>query len=283
MAELSAAAARCRWQPRSKITLSYNLVWQTPVTQLKNSTRIMNTTHFGFTTVSETEKARKVAEVFHSVAARYNLMNDLMSMGLHRLWKRFAIDVSGTKIGDKVLDIAGGTADLTALFREKTGNTGEVWLTDINNSMLSIGRDRMLNEGKSVPVAQCDAEKLPFPDNYFDRVCVAFGLRNMTHKDGALREMWRVLSPGGSLIVLEFSKVWKPLQPLYDTYSFKALPLMGKIITRDDASYRYLAESIRMHPSQEELKQLMEQAGFERVEYFNLSAGVVALHRGYKF
>lgn len=243
----------------------------------------MNTTHFGFTTVSETEKARKVAEVFHSVAARYNLMNDLMSMGLHRLWKKFAIDVSGVKKGDKVLDIAGGTADLTALFRERTGETGEVWLTDINNSMLTIGRDRMLNDGKSVPVAQCDAEKLPFPDNYFDRVCVAFGLRNMTHKDVALREMWRVLSPGGSLIVLEFSKVWKPLQPLYDAYSFKALPVMGKIVTHDEASYRYLAESIRMHPSQEDLKQIMEQVGFERVEYFNLSAGIVALHRGYKF
>lgn len=243
----------------------------------------MNTTHFGFKTVSETEKARKVADVFHSVAARYNLMNDLMSMGLHRVWKKFAIDVSGVKKGDKVLDIAGGTADLTALFREKVGDSGEVWLTDINNSMLSIGRDRMLNDGKSVPVAQCDAEKLPYPDNYFDRVCVAFGLRNMTHKDAALGEMLRALAPGGTLIVLEFSKIWKPLQPLYDTYSFKALPVMGKIIARDDASYRYLAESIRMHPSQEELKQLMQTVGFEHVEYFNLTAGVVALHRGYKF
>jgi len=242
-----------------------------------------NTTHFGFTTISETEKARKVAEVFDSVSARYNLMNDLMSMGLHRLWKRFAIDASGAKVGDKVLDIAGGTADLTTLFLEKVGRTGEVWLTDINNSMLSIGRDRLLNDGENTPVAQCDAEKLPFPDNYFDRVCVAFGLRNMTHKDLALREMWRVLSPGGSAIVLEFSKVWKPLQPFYDAYSFKALPIMGKMVASDDASYRYLAESIRMHPSQEELKQIMQQAGFERVEYFNLTAGVVALHRGYKF
>jgi demethylmenaquinone methyltransferase / 2-methoxy-6-polyprenyl-1,4-benzoquinol methylase len=242
-----------------------------------------NTTHFGFTTISETEKARKVAEVFDSVSARYNLMNDLMSMGLHRLWKRFAIDASGAKAGDKVLDIAGGTADLTTLFLEKVGSTGEVWLTDINNSMLAIGRDRLLNDGESTPVAQCDAEKLPFPDNYYDRVCVAFGLRNMTHKDLALREMWRVLSPGGSAIVLEFSKVWKPLQPFYDAYSFKALPIMGKMVASDDASYRYLAESIRMHPSQEELKQIMQQAGFERVEYFNLTAGVVALHRGYKF
>lgn len=241
------------------------------------------TTHFGFKTISETEKAHKVADVFDSVAARYNLMNDLMSLGLHRLWKRFAIDASGAKAGDRVLDIAGGTADLTALFVEQVGETGQVWLTDINNSMLTIGRDRLLNEGVAAPVAQCDAEKLPFPDNFFDHVCVAFGLRNMTHKDIALKEMLRVLCPGGSLIVLEFSKVWKPLQPFYDTYSFKMLPVMGKIVANDEESYRYLAESIRMHPSQEELKQLMQQVGFERVEYFNLTAGVVALHRGYKF
>lgn len=241
------------------------------------------TTHFGFKTISETEKAHKVADVFDSVAARYNLMNDLMSLGLHRFWKRFAVDASGAKAGDRVLDIAGGTADLTALFVEQVGETGQVWLTDINNSMLTIGRDRLLNEGVATPVAQCDAEKLPFPDNYFDRVCVAFGLRNMTHKDIALKEMLRVLCPGGSLIVLEFSKVWKPLQPFYDTYSFKMLPVMGKLVANDEESYRYLAESIRMHPSQEELKQLMQQVGFERVEYFNLTAGVVALHRGYKF
>ena len=241
------------------------------------------TTHFGFKTISETEKAHKVADVFDSVAARYNLMNDLMSLGLHRFWKRFAVDASGAKAGDRVLDIAGGTADLTALFVEQVGETGQVWLTDINNSMLTIGRDRLLNEGVATPVAQCDAEKLPFPDNFFDRVCVAFGLRNMTHKDIALKEMLRVLCPGGSLIVLEFSKVWKPLQPFYDTYSFKMLPVMGKLVANDEESYRYLAESIRMHPSQEDLKQLMQQVGFERVEYFNLTAGVVALHRGYKF
>jgi demethylmenaquinone methyltransferase / 2-methoxy-6-polyprenyl-1,4-benzoquinol methylase len=241
------------------------------------------TTHFGFKTISETEKAHKVADVFDSVAARYNLMNDLMSLGLHRFWKRFAVDASGAKAGDRVLDIAGGTADLTALFVEQVGETGQVWLTDINNSMLTIGRDRLLNEGVAAPVAQCDAEKLPFPDNFFDHVCVAFGLRNMTHKDIALKEMLRVLCPGGSLIVLEFSKVWKPLQPFYDTYSFKMLPVMGKLVANDEESYRYLAESIRMHPSQEELKQLMQQGGFERVEYFNLTAGVVALHRGYKF
>ncbi|SDG96494.1 bifunctional demethylmenaquinone methyltransferase/2-methoxy-6-polyprenyl-1,4-benzoquinol methylase UbiE [Nitrosomonas sp. Nm132] len=241
------------------------------------------TTHFGFKTVSETEKAHKVADVFDSVAARYNLMNDLMSLGLHRLWKRFAIDASGAKAGDRVLDIAGGTADLTALFVKQVGETGQVWLTDINNSMLTIGRDRMLNEGVTIPVAQCDAEKLPFPDNYFEHVSVAFGLRNMTHKDIALKEMLRVLCPGGSLIVLEFSKVWKPLQPFYDVYSFKILPTMGQLVAKDEKSYRYLAESIRMHPAQEELKQLMQQVGFERVEYFNLTAGVVALHRGYKF
>lgn len=241
------------------------------------------TTHFGFTTVNETEKVRKVAQVFDSVASRYNLMNDLMSMGLHRLWKRFAVEASGARKGDKVLDIAGGTADLTRLFLDKVGDSGQVWLTDINNSMLSIGRDRLLDEGKEVPVAQCDAEKLPFPDNYFDRVCVAFGLRNMTHKDQALKEMYRVLAPGGSLSVLEFSRIWGPLQPFYDLYSFKALPIMGKLVAGDDDSYRYLAESIRMHPAQDELKEMMRQTGFERVEYFNLTAGVVALHRGYKF
>ncbi|GKS69060.1 demethylmenaquinone methyltransferase / 2-methoxy-6-polyprenyl-1,4-benzoquinol methylase [Nitrosomonas sp. PY1] len=240
------------------------------------------TTHFGFNTVSESEKADKVAEVFHSVAGRYNLMNDLMSAGLHRLWKRFAIEVSGVKSGDKVLDIAGGTGDLSALFLQKVGNSGEVWLTDINNSMLSIGRDRLIDEGNPTPVAQCDAEKLPYPDNYFHCVCVAFGLRNMTHKDIALKEMLRVIKPGGTVIVLEFSKVMKPLQPIYDAYSFKLLPLMGKLVTNDAESYRYLAESIRVHPSQHELKELMEDAGFEFVEYFNLSAGIVALHRGYK-
>ena len=240
------------------------------------------TTHFGFNTVSEGEKAGKVAEVFHSVADRYNLMNDLMSAGLHRLWKRFAIEVSGVKPGDKVLDIAGGTGDLSALFLQKVGDSGEVWLTDINNSMLSIGRDRLIDEGNPTPVAQCDAEKLPYPDNYFHCVCVAFGLRNMTHKDVALKEMLRVIKPGGTVIVLEFSKVMKPLQPIYDAYSFKLLPLMGKLVTNDAESYRYLAESIRVHPSQHELKELMEDAGFEFVEYFNLSAGIVALHRGYK-
>ena len=241
------------------------------------------TTHFGFNTVSETEKARKVADVFDSVAARYNLMNDTMSMGMHRLWKRFAIETSGVKPGDRVLDIAGGTADLSNLFLQKVGDRGEVWLTDINNAMLTVGRDRMLNDGKMIPTAQCDAEKLPFPDDYFNCVCVAFGLRNMTHKDAALGEMLRVLRPGGCVIVLEFSKVWGPLKPIYDAYSFKLLPAIGKAVTNDEESYRYLAESIRVHPSQEELKELMQQTNFEKVEFFNLAAGIVALHRGYKF
>ena len=242
-----------------------------------------NTTHFGFKTVAESEKAAKVAEVFHSVARRYDLMNDLMSGGLHRLWKRFAVGQAGLRPGQKVLDIAGGTGDMTRLFLKEVGKTGEVVLTDINYSMLNEGRNRLLNEGTITPVAQCDAEKLPFPDNHFDCVCVSFGLRNMTHKDLALAEMYRVLKPGGRLLVLEFSKVWKPLEPLYDAYSFKMLPKMGEFITQDAESYRYLAESIRMHPGQEELKSMMEGVGFERVTYHNLTAGVVALHRGYKF
>ncbi|KAB2310073.1 bifunctional demethylmenaquinone methyltransferase/2-methoxy-6-polyprenyl-1,4-benzoquinol methylase UbiE [Betaproteobacteria bacterium SCN2] len=242
-----------------------------------------NTTHFGFKTVAESEKAAKVAEVFHSVARRYDLMNDLMSGGLHRIWKRFTVSQAGLRPGQKVLDIAGGTGDMTRLFLKEVGRTGEVVLTDINYSMLNEGRNRLLNEGTITPVAQCDAEKLPFPDNHFDCVCVSFGLRNMTHKDQALAEMYRVLKPGGRLLVLEFSKVWKPLEPLYDTYSFKVLPKMGQLITQDADSYQYLAESIRMHPGQEELKAMMEGVGFERVTYHNLTAGVVALHRGYKF
>jgi demethylmenaquinone methyltransferase/2-methoxy-6-polyprenyl-1,4-benzoquinol methylase len=240
------------------------------------------TTHFGYQTVNETEKARKVADVFHSVASRYDMMNDLMSGGMHRLWKLFTVEQSGLRPGGRVLDVAGGTADLSRLFAKRVGKSGEVVLTDINNSMLSIGRDRLLDEGVAAPAIQCDGEKLPFASNHFDCVSVAFGLRNMTHKDAALKEMYRVLRPGGRLLVLEFSKVWKPLQPLYDAYSFKLLPLMGKLVAKDAESYQYLAESIRMHPGQEELKGMMEQAGFERVEYFNLTGGVVALHKGYK-
>lgn len=241
-----------------------------------------NTTHFGFETVDEEEKAHRVAEVFHSVATRYDVMNDVMSAGLHRLWKMFAIAQAGVRPGFKVLDIAGGTGDLAKVFARQAGSTGEVWLTDINESMLRVGRDRLLNQGLNTPTMLCDAEKLPFPDNYFDRVSVAFGLRNMTHKDVALTEMQRVLRPGGKLLVLEFSKVWQPLQKPYDVYSFKVLPWMGRAIANDAESYRYLAESIRMHPDQEALKTMLQEAGLERVDYFNLTAGVAALHTGIK-
>ena len=240
------------------------------------------TTHFGFQQVAESEKASKVRGVFSSVAGSYDVMNDLMSFGLHRLWKAFTVQIAGVRKGDRVLDVAGGTADLSLAFARKVGPTGQVWLTDINHAMLSRGRDRVVDNGLLLPVAQCDAEKLPFPDNHFDVVTVAFGLRNMTHKDQAIAEMRRVLKPGGRLLVLEFSKVWKPLAPAYDFYSFKLLPMMGEKVAKDAESYRYLAESIRMHPDQESLKELMEQAGLARVEYFNMTAGVVALHRGYK-
>ncbi|MGA7593769.1 MAG: bifunctional demethylmenaquinone methyltransferase/2-methoxy-6-polyprenyl-1,4-benzoquinol methylase UbiE [Gallionella sp.] len=243
---------------------------------------MMADTHFGFETVAEEEKARKVAGVFTSVASKYDVMNDLMSAGLHRLWKRYAVSVSGVRAGQRVLDVAGGSADLSRLFIEKVGDTGQVVLTDINNAMLRVGRDRLLDSGMTTPVTQCDAEHLPFPDNYFDCVSIAFGLRNVTHKDAALREMHRVIKPGGRVIVLEFSKVAKPLEKAYDLYSFKLLPRMGQLIAGDADSYRYLAESIRMHPGQDVLKQMMEAAGLERVEYFNLTAGVVAVHRGYK-
>jgi demethylmenaquinone methyltransferase/2-methoxy-6-polyprenyl-1,4-benzoquinol methylase len=243
----------------------------------------MTNTHFGYQTVAEEEKAHKVAEVFHSVAAKYDVMNDLMSAGLHRLWKSFTIAQAGIRPGFKVLDIAGGTGDLAKAFAKKAGPSGEVWLTDINESMLRVGRDRLLNLGYSNPIMLCDAEKLPFPDNYFDRVSVAFGLRNMTHKDAALAEMRRVLKPGGKLLVLEFSKVWAPLQKPYDAYSFSVLPWLGSRIAGDADSYRYLAESIRMHPDQETLKKMMQDAGLESVEYFNLTAGVAALHTGIKY
>jgi demethylmenaquinone methyltransferase / 2-methoxy-6-polyprenyl-1,4-benzoquinol methylase len=201
---------------------------------------------------------------------------------MHRLWKKFTVETSGVKAGDYVLDIAGGSGDLSKLFAKKVGPTGGVILTDINASMLGVGRDRMLDAGLTVPAAQCNAEKLPFPDNSFDCVIVAFGLRNMTHKDVALKEMQRVLKVGGRLLVLEFSKVWQPLEKIYDAYSFKLLPFMGKLIAKDAESYQYLAESIRMHPDQETLKQMMQTAGLSKVDYYNLSAGVVALHKGYK-
>ena len=240
------------------------------------------TTHFGYDQVGEDEKAQRVANVFDSVASRYDLMNDLMSGGLHRLWKAFTIARSGVRPGWRILDVAGGTGDLALAFAGRLSESGEVWLTDINRAMLTRGRDRLADKGFLVPVAQCDAEKLPFPDDYFDCVTVAFGLRNMTHKDRALNEMRRVLKPGGRVLILEFSQVWKPLAPAYDFYSFKVIPRLGKLITRDEASYRYLAESIRVHPDQEALKDLMEQAGLEHVEYDNLALGVVALHRGFK-
>jgi demethylmenaquinone methyltransferase/2-methoxy-6-polyprenyl-1,4-benzoquinol methylase len=241
------------------------------------------TADFGFEQVSPVEKTQRVRGVFESVAAKYDVMNDVMSAGMHRLWKRFAVELAGVRPGARVLDIAGGTADMTRLFSDKVGPTGEVWLTDINGAMLAVGRDRMLDAGRMGPAAQCDAERLPFPANYFDVTCIAFGLRNVTAKENALAEMRRVLKPGGRAVVLEFSRIAAPLQPVYDWYSFNVLPRMGKLIAGDEASYRYLAESIRMHPDQETLQAMMEAAGLERVEYFNLAGGLVAVHRGYKF
>jgi demethylmenaquinone methyltransferase/2-methoxy-6-polyprenyl-1,4-benzoquinol methylase len=240
-------------------------------------------THFGFEEVAEEEKATRVAGVFDSVASRYDLMNDVMSVGLHRVWKAFAVRQANVRPGMKVLDIAGGTGDLAKAFAQRAGTSGEVWLTDINGAMLAEGRDRMLDAGLTLPLAQCDAEKLPFPSAHFDLVSVAFGLRNMTHKDVALAEMARVLRPGGRLLVLEFSRIWQPLGPLYDAYSFNVLPWLGKKLAGDSDSYRYLAESIRMHPPQDELAQMMERAGFDQVQWFNLTAGVCALHVGTKF
>ena len=240
------------------------------------------TTDFGFQRVPEGQKAEKVAGVFSSVANRYDVMNDLMSGGLHRLWKRFAVETSAVRKGSRVLDVAGGTGDLSSLFASRVGAEGEVWLTDINAAMLARGRDRLLNEGRVIPTVQCDAEHLPMPDAYFDCAIVGFGLRNMTRKEKALAEMLRVVRTGGRVLVLEFSRVWKPLQPAYDAYSFKLLPWIGKVVTGDADSYRYLVESIRRHPGQDELKQMMEAAGCGRVEYYNLAAGVVALHVGYK-
>jgi demethylmenaquinone methyltransferase / 2-methoxy-6-polyprenyl-1,4-benzoquinol methylase len=240
----------------------------------------MASTHFGFKTVDEQEKARHVKSVFDSVAPNYDIMNDLMSGGLHRLWKRYAIAVANPQPGQAVLDIAGGTGDLSSAFARKVGPTGQVVHTDINEAMLREGRNRLLNEGLVLPSLVCDAEKLPFADESFHIVSVAFGLRNMTHKDQALAEMRRVLKPGGKLLVLEFSKVAKPLEKAYDWYSFNILPQLGRWVARDEASYRYLAESIRMHPDQETLRQMMKTAGFGHVDVHNLTAGVVALHMG---
>jgi demethylmenaquinone methyltransferase/2-methoxy-6-polyprenyl-1,4-benzoquinol methylase len=240
----------------------------------------MTATHFGYQSVEETEKARRVRSVFDSVAPKYDLMNDLMSLGLHRAWKAYTVMVADVRPGHRVLDIAGGTGDLALAFAKKVGKTGQVVHTDINEAMLRTGRDRLLDAGAALPTVVCDAEHLPFADGYFDRVSVAFGLRNMTHKDQALAEMSRVLKPGGKLLVLEFSKVAPPLEKAYDWYSFKVLPRLGQWVAGDDASYRYLAESIRMHPDQQTLKSMMLKGGFSHVDFHNLTGGLVALHVG---
>jgi len=243
------------------------------------------TTHFGFEQVAYDDKVNKVAGVFHSVASKYDVMNDLMSFGIHRVWKRYTIEMSGVRPGHNVLDLAGGTGDLAAKFARIVGQEGSVTVADINDSMLKVGRERLLDKGiaGNVQYVQANAECLPFPDNHFDAITIAFGLRNVTDKDAALRSMYRVLKPGAPLLVLEFSKPESALlSKVYDTYSFKLLPAMGKMIADDPDSYRYLAESIRMHPDQETLKGMMSDAGFEKCEYFNLTGGVVALHRGYK-
>ena len=240
-------------------------------------------THFGFEQVPVEDKVVRVRGVFDSVAGKYDLMNDLMSAGLHRLWKRFAVNATRVRTGMRVLDLAGGTGDLALGFARRVGPEGEVVLTDINGAMLEAGRNRVLDAGLLLPVVQCDAEKLPFPDAHFDCVSIAFGLRNVSRKENALAEMRRVLKPGGVAVVLEFSRVWQPLAPAYDWYSFNVLPRLGRLVAGDDASYRYLAESIRMHPDQATLKAMMEQAGFDRVEVHNLAAGVVAVHLGYRF
>ncbi len=244
------------------------------------------TTHFGYKQVPVEEKVQKVREVFDSVADKYDVMNDVMSLGVHRLWKRYTIEMTGLKPGQRALDLASGTGDLAAKLAGLVGSSGEVVASDINGAMLGNGRARQINRGivGNLRYVQANAESLPFPDSYFDCVTIAFGLRNVTDKEAALRSILRVLKPGGRLLVLEFSKPVVPgLKPIYDTYSFKLLPFMGKLIANDEESYRYLAESIRMHPGQDELKQMMEEAGFERCSYFNLSGGIVALHRGYKF
>jgi len=237
-------------------------------------------TQFGYDEVSPEEKTRRVRGVFDSVASKYDMMNDVMSVGLHRLWKRFAVNISGARTGQRVLDLAGGTGDLAKLFAARVGPTGTVVHTDINGAMLAGGRDKLLDAGLALPTIQCNAEVLPFAARSFDVVAIAFGLRNVTRKDAALAEMRRVLAPGGVAVVLEFSRVAAPLAPAYDWYSFNVLPRLGKLIAKDEASYRYLAESIRVHPDQETLKQMMQDAGFDNVDFHNLTAGVVAVHVG---
>lgn len=245
-------------------------------------------THFGFSEIDASQKNTKVASVFHSVASNYDLMNDLMSFGMHHIWKKFLVQTSNVKKNMRILDIAGGTADLSILLAKKIGAQSakfEVQMihSDINLSMLNIGRDKLINQGIFIPSVLCDAESLPFSDNYFDCVTIGFGIRNMTDKQKALREIYRVLSPGGKILILEFSKIWKPLQFLYDQFSFKILPKLGKLFAKDESSYQYLAESIRMHPDQNLLKSMMEEESFSKVEYLNLSSGIVAIHIGYKF
>jgi demethylmenaquinone methyltransferase/2-methoxy-6-polyprenyl-1,4-benzoquinol methylase len=242
----------------------------------------MAQTHFGYQTVDEDEKARHVRGVFDSVASRYDLMNDVLSMGMHRVWKAYTVAVANVQPGMNVLDVAGGTGDLARAFAARAGALGQVVLTDINESMLRVGRDRLLDEGQVIATAACDAERLPFAGATFDLVSVAFGLRNMTHKEAALAEMGRVLRPGGRLLVLEFSRPAAPLQKPYDWYSFTLMPLLGKLIAKDADSYRYLAESIRMHPDQATLKAMMQAAGFGHVDVHNLAGGIVALHVGVK-
>jgi demethylmenaquinone methyltransferase/2-methoxy-6-polyprenyl-1,4-benzoquinol methylase len=245
-----------------------------------------NTTHFGFKQVDANDKVKLVRGVFDSVASQYDVMNDLMSFGIHRIWKRVAVQLSNVREGEQVLDLAGGTGDLTTLFAKRVGKKGNIVLADINSEMLRTGRDRLIDRGliNNITYAQVNAECLPFEDNSFDCVCIAFGLRNVTDKDAALRSMMRVLKPGGRVIVLEFSHPTdKITEKVYDFYSFKLLPKIGKVVAKDEDSYRYLAESIRMHPKQDQLKEMMEEAGLERCEYFNMSQGVVAVHRGYKF
>jgi len=240
------------------------------------------TTHFGFREVGEAQKAARVGEVFSSVATSYDRMNDLMSLGMHRLWKRFAIAMADVRPGQRVLDVASGSGDLALAFAKRAGPAGQVVMTDINGAMLAVGRDKVLDHGQLAPPAICDGEKLPFPADTFDCVSVAFGLRNFTDKERGLAEMTRVTRPGGRVLVLEFSKVWKPLAKPYDAYSFSVLPWLGKRVANDEEAYRYLAESIRMHPDQETLKAMMAAAGLVRTQYYNLTLGVVALHRGFK-
>ncbi len=251
----------------------------------KQSVASEGTTHFGYEEVDVKEKAHRVAGVFDSVAKNYDIMNDVMSMGLHRIWKKVALDTSGVRAGHRVLDLASGTGDLAARFSAMVGAQGKVVASDINPNMLKVGRERLTDRGivGNIEYVQADAEALPFPDNYFNFASISFGLRNVTHKEAALASLYRVLKPGGRLMVLEFSKPLEALKPIYDTYSFKLLPLMGRLIANDEDSYRYLAESIRMHPDQETLKGMMVEAGFERCEFMNMSGGIVALHKGYKF